>query len=169
MSSVNDFVRAVGEYVFPKRLAGEVIGFANGIMAVAVEGRVTNVQYAGTDEVEPGTRVWLRRNPDDPHGSYAYDGFRIQNGSIKGGEPGKAQGSVSAAAVEKHVGITIIDGVDEITLPKRKYLEFRGGVNVIDDPDNDKVIVEIVGISEIFVDYDDASVDYDDPAVVYGG
>jgi hypothetical protein len=169
--NAQEFIRAMGDYLFPRRLAAEVIGLSNGVLSVAVDGRVRNIEYAGTDELKAGTRVWVRKIPDDPFGGYSYEGFRIQQGSIQGGEPGKAHGSVSSTAVEKFLGVQVIDNTTgtPVTLPKRKYIEFRGGATITDDPTNDKIIVEIIGITEVFVDYDDAGVDYDDPTVAYGG
>lgn len=168
MPNVSDFVRMIMDKVSPVRMPAEVIGYKNGVLTAAVEGRVTTVEYPGTDELLPGHKVWLRRNPEDPHGSYDYSGLRMQAGSISA-TPGQMNGSVSQTAIEKHLMFRVRDGNHNITLPARKYLEFRGSVNVTDDPTNDKVIVEIVGYLGLQTDFDDTGVDFDDPDVDFGG
>lgn len=145
-----------------------MIGLANGVLTVFAEGKITNVEYAGVEHLDAGMNIWVKRNPEDPHGTYSYDGARLEAGSVSP-TSSKTTVSVSRDALE-HGTTNVIDGNLVITIPARKFIEFRGSVTVTDDPANDKVIIYIVGgTAGVDADFDDTSVDFSDTHTDFGG
>jgi hypothetical protein len=164
-----DIIRALGDQLFPRRVPAETIGYANGVLTVAVEGRISNVEYAGTDELLAGYKVWLRKNPDDPHGSYAYDGPRLEGGTIHHSPP-QTNVRVRQPSVDDHVIVRVYDGNNLIQLPDRRTIEFRGSVTITDDPINNRAVVYIIGgAAGTDADFEDSSIDFNDTNTAFGG
>lgn len=175
--TVADFLRDIAKSVFPQRFPAEVLSHVNGVLQIIVEGKSTIIQYAGLEDLQPGYKIWVKRNPEDPHGSYQYDGMRLEQGTIHH-SPAQTRPQVAPEAMASvlaplqaqldAVGQTGLVDADGNPFPRRSNLKITGlDYVVIDDEATDTSEVRFLAAGVTPEEYD-AAIDYDD-AILYEG
>lgn len=147
-----------------ERMPATVVGAANGVVTIQIDGETQTMQHHGVEALTPGSRIWVRETgaKNNALETYEFAGGRSQQGSTNENAPTGAF-TVSEEAIAQYIdplieriqdledfidalvaGHIIYDG--GTAMPQRGKLVFQGsGVTVVDNAAEDKTVVTISG------------------------
>lgn len=140
-------------------LPARVVGSANGVVTVEINGETQIMNHHGPEDLTPGTLIWARPNAQgstSPLNSLEFSGARNQGGTINDQEPttrlqvhGDALGSILGPILDRLDALEealfgpliVYNGVD---MPRRRVIRFQGNlVTVVDNAIDDVTVVTI--------------------------